>query len=532
MSTTLQTDVASLFLDVARRLGDKPALIRRGETTSFAELARDVERLASGLLRAGLHPGDRIALLVPPSRDLYACTFALFRAGLVPVLIDPGIGFRNMGRCLAEAEPVAFIGSPKAHLARILGRWAPTSRLNIVADGSVPGMSRLRDDHADEPFTGGVEDLEATAAVLFTSGSTGAPKGAVYTHGMFAAQVAALRSLFDVKEGEVSVPTFPLFGLFDAALGQTCVVPEMDFTRPGSVDPMSIVGPVQKHGAHQLFGSPALLDRLGRFGEKHGVALPSLRRVMSAGAPVSAKVLERVTKMLAPGVQVFTPYGATEALPVALIGSDEVLGETAAMTEQGGGVCVGRPVPGAEVAVMRISDGPVSEWDDGLRVRAGEVGEIVVKGPMVSREYLRRPEATAAAKIRDGSQVRHRMGDLGRQDEKGRLWFYGRKAHRVRVPGGVLYTIPVEGVFNAHPAVKRTALVGVGGRPVLCVEKESSTKMNDADLTKELLSIGARHSHTKTVTTILFHPSFPVDIRHNAKISRESLSVWAAGRLS
>ena len=182
MSVALRPDVAGLFLETARRLGDKTALVRRGEATSFAELARDVEQLASGLRRAGLQPGERVALLVPPSRDLYSATFALFHAGLVPVLIDPGIGFRNMGRCLAESEPVAFIGSPKAHLARLLGRWAPTSRLNIVADGAVPGMSRLSDYHSDEPLTGGVED-SAAAAILFTSGSTGAPKGAIYTHG-------------------------------------------------------------------------------------------------------------------------------------------------------------------------------------------------------------------------------------------------------------------------------------------------------------------------------------------------------------
>ncbi|MEK7382259.1 MAG: AMP-binding protein, partial [Elusimicrobiota bacterium] len=414
MSVTQHSDVAGLFLEAARRLGDVPALIRRGRSTSFAELAHDVEGLSSGLRRAGLQPGERVALLVAPSRDLYACTFALFRAGLIPVLIDPGIGFKNMGRCLAESSPSVFIGSPKAHLARLLGRWAPTARLNIVADGFLPGIPRLSDYHSAEPFTGGVESLDAAAAVLFTSGSTGTAKGVVYTHGVFLAQVELLRSLFDIKEGEVSVPTFPLFGLFDAALGQTSVICEMDFTRPGGVDPMAIIGPLREHGAHQLFGSPALLDRLGRFGEIHGIALPSLRRVMSAGAPVPARVLARFSKMLVPGVQIFTPYGATEALPIALIGSDEVLGETAAHTAQGRGVCVGRPVAGAEVAVMRMTDEPVAEWDDFLRVRPGDVGEIVVKGPMVSREYLHRPEAAALAKMRDGSQVRHRMGDLGR----------------------------------------------------------------------------------------------------------------------
>ncbi len=468
---------------------------------SFNALARDVDRLAAGLRRAGLKPGDRAALLVPPSRDFFACTFALFRLGAVPVLIDPGIGFRNMGRCLDDAQPVAFIGSPKAHLARVLGRWAPGARLRVVADGRIPGMwntRELRGLGARDGFVPAVLGPESPAAILFTSGSTGAPKGAVYTHGVFSAQVEMLREMFQIKEGEVSLPTFPLFALFDAALGMTVVIPDMDFTRPGFVDPAKIVGPLQRHRVQQLFGSPALLDRVGRYGERHGLALPDLKRVMSAGAPVPPRTLARFSKMLEPGVQIFTPYGATESLPVAVIGSAEILGETAALTARGRGVCVGRPAAGMDVALIRITDAPIPEWRDALRVLPGEVGEIVVKGPIVTREYFRRPEANAIAKIADESVVRHRMGDLGYFDERGRLWFCGRKAHRVKTESGELYTIPVEGVFNSHPAVKRTALVGVDGVPVLCVELEPGIggPKTDEVLTRELLALGAKHPHT------------------------------------
>ncbi|MDE2143555.1 MAG: AMP-binding protein, partial [Elusimicrobia bacterium] len=290
------TDVAAQFLAAAGRLRDRPALIRGGEVVSFARLANDVERLIAGLRRAGLASGMRVALLIPPSRDLYACTFALFRLGAVPVLIDPGIGFANMGRCLAEAEPAAFIGSPKAHLARLIGRWAPKARISVVADGRIPGMwntRELRGIGSRVPVELPAVPPDSTAAILFTSGSTGAPKGVVYTRAMFAAQVELLRSMFDIKEGEVSVPTFPLFGLFDAALGQTCVIPDMDFTRPADADPREIIDCVEKFGAHQLFGSPALLDRVGRYGDERGVKLPGLKRVLSAGAPVGPKVLER-----------------------------------------------------------------------------------------------------------------------------------------------------------------------------------------------------------------------------------------------
>jgi acyl-CoA synthetase (AMP-forming)/AMP-acid ligase II len=235
-------------------------------------------------------------------------------------------------------------------------------------------------------------------------------------------------------------------------------------------------------------------------------------------------------------VPIHTPYGATEALPVATISSDEILGETAAHTAQGAGTCVGRPAPGMEVRILRISDAPIENWDDSLIVAPGEIGEIVVRGAVASRGYFGRPDLTALAKIADPSGgFWHRMGDVGYFDHQGRLWFCGRKSQRVVTADRTLFTIPCEGVFNAHPAVFRTALVGVarGGtvEPVLCVEREPGVQVDDATLRHELLALGARHPHTADIRTILFHPAFPVDIRHNAKIFREQLAVWAAERL-
>jgi acyl-CoA synthetase (AMP-forming)/AMP-acid ligase II len=316
----------------------------------------------------------------------------------------------------------------------------------------------------------------------------------------------------------------------------TAVIPQMDFTRPGSVDPRTIIDTITRYGATTMFGSPALINRVGRYGAEQGIRLPTLKRVISAGAPVPAAVLERFSRMLEPGVEIFTPYGATESLPVCSIGSREILEETSRITSQGGGVCIGKPVAGMRVELIRISDEPIAVWSDDLKVAAGQVGEIVVQGPQVTRSYYQRPEADRLAKMNGpAGGFFHRMGDLGRLDEQGRLWFCGRKSHRVETAAGSLFTIPVEAVFNTHPAVFRSALVGVGPQgnqqPVVCIELENGVTDNHDTLRNELLAIAAKHSHTAGITTILFHPAFPVDIRHNAKIFREKLAVWAAEKI-
>lgn len=521
---------------------------------TYQQLDDESDRLARGLLAIGVGRGTRVVLMVRPGLDFFSLVFALFRIGAVMIGVDPGLGRANLGRALAEAQPEAFIGIALAHWARRLLGWGRGSLRQTVlvgprwqapgVDFDLPRLRRLAATrrpgvNTDEAPSGTLAATTAAdpAAILFTSGSTGIPKGATYSHGNFLAQVEALRATYDIQPGEVDLATFPLFALFAPALGMTAVVPQMDFTRPGRVDPRRIAEPVADFGVTNMFGSPALLDRVSRWAAAGGHRLPSLRRVVSAGAPVPARVIERVTQMLAPGAQVYTPYGATESLPVASIGSDEILGDTAAATARGAGVCVGRAVGETDVRVIRIDDGPIPHWSDELEVPRGTVGEVVVRGPVVTAAYYNRPDLTALAKIAtaDGGFY-HRMGDLGYFDEAGRIWFCGRKSQRVVTAAGEHYTIPCEAVFNTHPQVRRTALVGVTRRgtvePVLCVELEAGVgRGRHAEICRELQELAARHAHTRAIRTVLVHKGFPVDIRHNAKIGREALARWAAHKL-
>ena len=375
------------------------------------------------------------------------------------------------------------------------------------------------------------------AAILFTSGSTGVPKGVIYTHANFTAQVLALKNLYGIQPGEVDLSTFPLFAMFAPAMGMTSIVPDMDFTRPGSVNPERIFSAIEHYQVTTMFGSPALLNRMGRYGEQHHKKLSGLKRVLSAGAPVPAKVIKRIADMLNGHAQVFTPYGATESLPVSSIGSDEILVSTCHETERGKGICVGLPVDNIDLKIIRIADIPIKNWNDDLILDHNVIGEITVKGPHVTRAYYNRESSTEFAKIIDpAGGFYHRMGDTGYLDEQGRLWFCGRLTHRVVTKNETLFTIPCEGIFNTHPKVFRTALVGIKKHketiPVICVELDQQfINENQEEIKAELLKIGSQFELTRPIQHVLFHSSFPVDIRHNAKIGREKLAVWADKRL-
>ncbi len=564
-----------LAVAVARSPGFVPGMpTGHGEggydSLTFAELDQWVDRTARALTLYGIGKGTRTALMVPPCTDFFALVFALFRIEAELVLIDPGLGVGWVRGCLAEAGIEAFVGVPKAHLARILLGWGKSHgagkrrRLRTVSVGGAFGgrigfggpplrslIARAEREIGGAPVPTPASGVSQTAAVLFTSGSTGPPKGALYRHGMFASQVELLRATYGIAPGERDLATFPLFALFGPALGMAAVVPRMDTSRPASADPEKLLRAFRDWQCTNLFASPALIDKLGRHLEQHEAGLPGLRRAISAGAPMQVPVLRRFVRALDPGAELFTPYGATESLPISSIGSSEILAETQERTEKGGGVCVGRPVTQMEVRIIAIDENPIGQWGEaevlpGPGERgSGAIGEIVVRGPVVSLEYVSRPEANALSKIVDGDSIWHRTGDVGYFDDQGRLWMCGRKSHRVETGEEVLFTVPCEAIFNAHPAVFRSALVGVpraagssetGQEPVVLIELEESVRSEAGpeirrQLEAELLTMAQSHDHTRSIQTLLFHPGFPVDVRHNAKIFREKLAPWAARRL-
>jgi acyl-CoA synthetase (AMP-forming)/AMP-acid ligase II len=480
----------------------------------------------------------RLVLFVPFSREFLALSFALFRIGAVVVLIDPGMGRANIFRCLQRVRPHGFVAVPIVHVLRLLKRGTfPDARHHVTVGRRWFWGGRTYDQLLRSgPWCGaGRTDPRDPAAIIFTSGSTGPPKGVCYEHGMFTAQVDMIRDMYGIEPGELDLPGFPLFGLFNAAMGVTTVIPDMDPTRPARVDPERVLQQVHDWQVTQAFGSPAFWNRVGRHCEEHGLRLPSLRRALSAGGPVPPHVLSRMSAVLTgPGSELHTPYGATECLPVASIGSAEALHATAPQTRRGAGTCVGRPFPGVEIVIIEITDGPITARTHVRTLPPGEIGEIIVRSPSATREYDQAQDATRLAKIPDHPGFWHRMGDVGYLDPQGRLWFCGRKAHIVETGQGRMFSVCCEAIFEEHPAVYRSALVGLGERPhqqpVIVIEPEPGsfprTPSDEQRLRAELLDLGRQSPLTARIETVLFHRSLPVDTRHNVKIQREALTDW------
>ncbi len=519
------------------------AAVKKGawHSWSFKELADTANFFTTSLHEKGVKKGDRVMLMVRPSKDFICLTFALFQLGAVVILIDPGMGYKNLLRCISSVKPEILVGIPQAilfsrifrkpfatlrHRISVGNSWLAkgTSRLDIVPKEKTNGSKQLLN------FQAGQNDL---AAIIFTTGSTGPPKGVQYTHGIFHAQLELIRDYFGISKGDIDQPGFPLFGLFSIALGASAVIPDMDPTRPAKVDPKKFVASIKRFGVTYSFGSPAIWNVVSRYCLENNITLP-VKKILMAGAPVSGELISRVQKIIADDGQIFTPYGATESLPIVAIEGREVIDETWSQTQIGKGTCVGRSLPGITIKVIVADEGAITAYANVREVAIGEIGEIIVKGPVVTNAYDGNDKENRVSKIPDGEFFWHRMGDMGYLDNQSRLWFCGRKAHRVFTEKGTLYTIPCEAIFNEHPLVFRSALVGVGKkgqqRPVIIIESLNKIR-REKKLFSDLKLLAKANDLTRDIDTFLIHPKFPVDIRHNAKIFREKLALWAARKL-
>jgi olefin beta-lactone synthetase len=551
-----QNNVAARLRAMAEKMPDQIALAwptgkasqgtkRTYKTRTFADLELTTSSIAAGLQNLGIKPGMRIVLLVRFGADFIGLVFALLKIGAVVVLVDPGMGRKNLLRCLQATNPDGFVAIPLGQIVRkLFSHRFPKAIYNVTVGYSWgllprPTLAELASTPSalfEPPLT----LLDSQAAIIFTTGSTGPPKGVEYTHRTFNSQIDALVAHYKIEPGGRDLSGFPLFGLFNAVMGTTTVIPDMDPTRPADVDPPRLLDAIDQWKVTQAFGSPALWNKVARYANQTNRRVQSLTRVFSAGAPVPAHVLESMRLMLPDQASMYTPYGATEALPIASIESREVLGGVAELSKRGAGTCVGHRFEGIQWRVIGISDDPIDSIEKTHSLAGGEIGELMVSGDVVTQSYLTRIDQNALHKVRDGNRFWHRMGDVGYLDDAGRFWYCGRKSQRVRSASGDLYTEQCEAIINQHSKIYRSALVGIGPAgeqiPAIIVEPWPDFFPQDSvtreQLYSELRELSHQHRLTQSIQHFLVYPGrLPTDIRHNSKIFREQLAQWAAKQL-
>ena len=509
---------------------DRPAIITPVDLAAsshrvirFGELALDVAALAAGLRRKGLQQGDRVVVMVPMSAALYTLILALLKIGAITVFVDPWVGLARLLACVRLVEPAAFAGPPIVQV--LASGFAEFRRIETRLVSTKQGWGRLMASRRSSQLAVAATSPVApddTALITFTTGSSGTPKGANRTHGFLEAQHQALCAEMKVQAGDVVMPALPIFILSNLAAGATSVIPAMRPSRPAAVDPAAILRQIQLFGVTSMVGSPAFFAPLTRrLGELHST-LPGVKSVFTGGAAVPPELMQDLANLLPDG-EAFIGYGSTEAEPVALISAREVVAETGARTARGEGDCVGRPAHGLEVKIIRAITGPVVDphWAE-LELPAGQIGEVLVSGRQVNRDYFRNEEAVKLNKIREpGGRVWHRMGDVGYRDDRGRLWIVGRMHNRVHRSGSVLYPGIVEALAQAEPWVKRAALVGLpdgelGQRAVVAVVPGAAPRIDG--LRAKLAE------HGILVDEVILRRHIPVDPRHNSKIDYDRLA--------
>ena len=526
--------------------------------TSFRDLWVRVEALAAGLSSVHVKPGDRVALLIRPGLDLTAAVYACWRVGASIVVADAGLGLRRMVDALRSADPDHLIAIP-AGLAAAGAFRLPGQRL--VA-GQLPEQLRklLKADHTlteltenhlrgrpaaadDGQLRTSVSEDDAEAAVLFTSGATGPPKGVVYRHRQLRAQLELVRSVCDVRPGDRLVAAFAPFALYGPALGIGSAVPAMDVTKPGTLTAAALAEAAATIEATLVFASPAALRNVaataGELSDSQRAALGRVRLVLSAGAPVPLPLLRSVQELL-PAAELHTPYGMTEAMPVTDISLGEIV-----EAGPGNGVCVGRSLPGVKVKISPLDTlGRASgELTDATEL----VGELCVAAPHIKDRYDRLWVTEADSARNHGW---HRTGDVGHIDQEGRLWVEGRLVHVVTTSDGPVTPVGVEQRIEALDEITAAALVGVGPvgtqQPVAIVTMRSTRAnrrsslagrltarranhraMSSGVLADQGLTVAVRAAAGIPLAAVLVVDALPVDIRHASKVDRTRLARWA-----
>jgi acyl-coenzyme A synthetase/AMP-(fatty) acid ligase len=478
------------------------------------------------LVQKGIVNGMRVFLALPMGPACMATLFALLRIGAVPLLMDAGQSLKHIRLILQQGQPDAIVSTRRGiGFSYLFQRYftKPLRRIALSIERYPGGVatSVLGDCKAFEG-RGLAEADGSMVAILYTSGSTGAPKGVVYTDRMLLAQLEGLREHYGLEEGSVDYPMLPVFALFNPWLGVTTVLPEVCAKAPLSSSMAKLWEGLVQSGATQAFASPILWERLVDFAIDKQLKQNGLLKIFMAGCSMPPSLFPKL-KQVFPLAAVQSPYGATEALPLTDAPGSFLY--DCFNNEANVGTPIGKPLPG--IVLKIVKEGSFEA------LPVGQVGEVVVQGAVVSPAYDGLLEVNAKSKWIDGDgQLWHRMGDLGYVDERGFFWFCGRIVEKVENDGKIWYPDVCERFFLAHEAVQRAALVGLPHgdklRPAIAIQLKPNKDHCLKTIKAALHKLAKSNVYTRDIEDFYFCDTFPVDRRHNAKIHRLQLASMIA----
>lgn len=489
---------------------------------TYAQLVQRMQSFRAGLAAEGFRPGDRIILLFPISVDFFALVMAIVASGMTTVLIDTGMGTQRIKSAMDTAKAKGIVTVAQLLKYRFVLKQLRRIPKKFAVDNAsffVKHLNTLRKDgsHVGPALTREADD---EALITFTSGSTGAPKGANRTHGFLLAQYEAFRGSLPDFSGQIEIQSFPVVALHNIGCGVTTVMPAVDLATPAAVNPKVLLHQIEKWQVNSIGAAPAFMGKLADYALENNITIEGMQRCFTGGAPVSVELCRNVLQVC-PGIEAYAVYGSTEAEPMAKSRFEEVVG-TAGL---GQGFLAGRVAPVTELVIANFKDEPPQLGPNGVepfKCPQGELGEIIVRGKHVNRGYIDNPQANIDNKIpeQDGT-IWHRTGDVGYFDKNGLLWLTGRVKDVVTHQGGIIQPLPIEAELDALDTIVRSAIVSSPHAPNGHIFIQITPGYDPAQVTEIVLEHMSGRGLGPMPIKVL--DNMAVDGRHNSKIDRPAL---------
>lgn len=500
-------NIVHLFYEAAEKYPNKIAIVYQDKPILFADLVRDVRSQAAYFQQKGIGHGDRVLVFVPMSLDLYRIVLALFSIGATAVFLDEWVSFKRLQLCCEIADCKAFVGGWKVRLVAFFLKTLRKIPIHL-------GLNYDKNNSTD--FLQVIVNQSDTALITFTTGSTGTPKAAKRTHRFLKAQFEALIEKIEPQPDDVDMPVLPIVLLINLGAGCTSVITDFKASKPQQLQPQKVVAQMERWGVTRMVASPFFVKQISKFVIDKNLKINNLKKIFTGGAPVFASEAALYAKAF-PTSNIQIVYGSTEAEPISDITAKALLAHT--HENQNEGLLVGKVYRKAQVLIIKIEDKDLIINDiqslKNITLKEKEIGEIIVKGDHVLREYFNNEAALKRNKIFIDSDCWHRTGDSGYL-KNGNLFLTGRCSALVAHGQQILSPFIYENFLQNIEGVEMGTILKISDKIVAIVEADKRFQNN---IKTHILA------KNTAIQAVQFIEKMPRDPRHHSKIDYEKLKI-------